>query len=155
MLKHRNREIVPTRIICVVCSVWDLLTTQNSSKYESQSPSFSSFNHEGQSQRALDEITTTQTTKPVFRGSLHLLRSIVAPSPRLYSLSLSIPLFSSSVSLQSRIIHAGVFPASYKENPGMKSLVIPPKQIGIRPGVAATSRRIEPISLRRDVLTQL
>lgn len=91
---------------------------------------------------------------PVFRESLHLLHSIVSLSLYLksslcvFSLVLA-SLFSSAVSHQRRIMHAGVFPASYKENLGVKTCVIPPKQIGTRPAVAAQSQRIEPQVCRR------
>ena len=111
-----------------------------------QSPSFSSFNHDGQLQRrAVDEITTTQTTKP--KSSENRLISFILLSLSLsvciLPLCLSISLFFSAVSLQSRIMHAGVFPASYKENLGAKTCVIPPKQIGMKLAVSTRSQRTE------------
>lgn len=133
----------------------------NQSKNENQSLSFSSFNHEGQLQRAVDEITTTQTTKASLQRIVsspsfycHLV-SLSVFSLSLYFLSLFISLFSSAISLQSRIIHAGVFPASYKENLGMNTLVIPPTQIEIRPAVFNSISEDWTISLWCDVLTQL
>lgn len=42
-----------------------MTVSENPSKAENQSPSFSTFNHNGQLQRrVVDEITPTQTTKP-------------------------------------------------------------------------------------------
>lgn len=63
---------------------------QNPSKTENQSPSFSSFNHDGQLQRgALDEITPTQTTKPSLQR--------IASSPSFYCHCHSLSIFSLSV----------------------------------------------------------
>ncbi len=124
---------------------------QNPSKTKNQSPSFSSFNHDGQlKRRAVDKITPTQTTKPSLQRIAsspsfycHSL-SLCLYSPSLYFLCRSISLFPSAISLKSRINHAGVFPVPYKENLGAKTWVIRPEQIGMRSAVETQSQRIGP-----------
>lgn len=66
--------------------------------------------------RAVDQVTPTQTQKPSLWGIGSPVFSLCLYSSSLYFLCLSISLFSSAVSLQSRIMHAGVFSASYKED---------------------------------------
>lgn len=56
-----------------------------------------------------------------------ILLSLCLYSPSPYFLSLSISLFSPAVSLQSRIMHAGVFPASLQRKSWRKDLCNPSK----------------------------
>lgn len=138
--------ILSRGVISVISDVWHFTRDwHNSSKNENHSPSFSSFNHEGQLQmRAAAEITTTDATKPSLQRT--------ASSFPFYCLSRSLSVFPLSVFShclwlfillcclpQSKIMRAGVFFTFYKEKLAVTTCVIYTKQMGMRPAFASQS----------------
>lgn len=123
-----------------------MTVSENPSKAENQSPSFSTFNHNGQLQRrVVDEITPTQTTKPGPQK--------IASSPAFYCHSPSLSMFSLLsfcilfIPLSSAVVFSPAWnntlwchPLTYKGSP--RTILVKYNRIRTRPAVETQSQMI-------------